>query len=341
MNVASGYGVATSNYGGYNAGKTSQTSNKPFTIPIEELIDEKPTQTQSKVSSNKGTGGLGVLTFVGERGYSPFRDIAETGNVNFPKLMQTKTTPTRSDEEILKELEELAKEHARTGEFQGGDRYFELLDEYVSSVSPDRASTLKSAATEIYERLNPQSDSDYSMSTAFQQIDTQRTYETEEYKEKEKEKELLDYFLEALKNKGKPKGSSGATSTITRNGNCYTETIDYGGGRTTSLHYVNGEFSGMTMEGNNYSVGGIDNGSSAVTYSEFYDDNGEKTMYYNGNKDGFGLRQVYTKEEGNRLQEVLSTYNAAYDVAVGRHSPSGSKSAYNSTYERLTSGSVA
>jgi hypothetical protein len=38
MNVASGYGVA-SNYGGYNAGKTSQTSNKPFTIPIEEHID--------------------------------------------------------------------------------------------------------------------------------------------------------------------------------------------------------------------------------------------------------------------------------------------------------------
>jgi len=38
MNVASDYSI-TSNYGGYNAGKTSQTSNKPFTIPIEELID--------------------------------------------------------------------------------------------------------------------------------------------------------------------------------------------------------------------------------------------------------------------------------------------------------------
>jgi len=324
MNVTSGYGIASS-YGNYGAEKASSANKKTFTIPTSELAEEKSAQTQ-KVSTKIGGG---TISFSGEHGFNPFK----TGGVNFPKYMQTKTTPTRSDEEILRELEELAKEHARTGQSSTGDKKFiELMDEYVSSVSPDRASILKNTVTEINERLNPQGNSDYSMSMAFQQIDQQRTQEEKE------EKELMDYFLEALKNRGKPKGSSGATSTITRNGNYTTETIDYGDGKTTSLYYVNGEFAGMTMKGNNYSVDGIDNGSGAVTGAEFFDDNGNNVMHF-GNS--LGLTQRYTEAEGDRLQKVLGTYNAAYDVAVGRYSPSGSKSAYNSTYERLTSGSVA
>ena len=333
MNVANGYGVAGS-YGDYNAGKTSQTSNKPFTIPTSELTEEKPAQTQ-KVSTKIGGG---TISFSGEHGFNPFK----TGGVDFPKYMQTRTAPTRSDEEILKEIEELAKEHARTGQSNTGDKKFiELMDEYVSSVSPDRASILKNAVTEINERLNPQGNSDYSMSNAFQQIDQQRTQ-----KEDKKEKEPIDYFLEALKNKGKPKGSSGATSTITRNGSYHTETIDYGDGKKTYLNYVNGEFTSMQIEGKNYFVGGIDNGSGAVKSAEFFDDNGNKLMHFSGNKDGLGLIQKYTEAEGDRLHKVLGTYNAAYDVAVGRHlgainSSETNKEAYNSTYEKLTSGAVA
>jgi len=58
------------------------------------------------------------------------------------------------------------------------------------------------------------------MNAAFQQIDSQRT---KEEKEKE-EKEPIDYFLEALKNRGKGKGSSGTTDsiTITENGPYHT-----------------------------------------------------------------------------------------------------------------------
>jgi hypothetical protein len=58
--------------------------------------------------------------------------------------MQTKTTPARSDEEILKDIEELAKEHARTGKFHSGEKFYKLIDEYVSSVSPNRDNILSS-----------------------------------------------------------------------------------------------------------------------------------------------------------------------------------------------------
>jgi len=321
MNVASGYGVATSNYGGYNAGKTSQANSKPFTIPT--FIDEKPTGTQtSRV--------MGVVTRCGESDYDPFKDIAETGNVNLPEYMLTKTTPTRSDEEILKDIEELAKEHARTGQSSDYDkRLQELMNEYVSSVSPDRTGILKNAVSEINGRLgNGMTNSqDYSMSDIYQQIDSQRTQ-----KEKE-EKEPIDYFLEALKNKGK--GSNGATSTIIKNGNYHTEIIDHGDGMKTILNYAYGEFTSMNLQGNNYFVGGIDNSSSAVTYSEFFDDSNQIIMDFHG-KD---LKQVHTKEEVERIQESGAIYKAAYDIATGKHS--GGNEAYNKAYERLTSGSVA
>jgi hypothetical protein len=304
MNVASGYSIA-SNYDGYGAEKTSSASSKPFTIST--FIDEKPTGTQtSRV--------MGVLTRCGESDYDPFKDIAKTGNINLPEYMLTKTTPTRSDEEILKEIEELAKEHARTRQSSNDDeRFQELMDEYVSSVSPDRAGILKNAVAEINGRLNSQGNSNYSMSAAFQQIDSQRT-------QKEKEgKEPIDYFLEALKNRGK--GSSGATSTIIKNGNYHTEIIDHGDGMKTILNYAAGEFTSMNLQGNNYFVGGIDDSSSAVTYAEFFDDSNQIIMDFHG-KD---LKQVHTKEEVERMQEGSAVYKAAYNKAC----------------ERLTSGSVA
>jgi len=322
MNIASGYSVA-SNYGGFNA-KTSQTSSKSFTIPTET------TRVEATV--------IGPLTFQkSDSKYDPFKDIAETGNVNFPEYMQTKTTPTRSDEEILKELEELAKEHAGIGVSKLDDeRYLKLMYEYISSVSPDRESILKNSVTEIKERLESEfpavaNSQDYNMSNAYQQINSQIK---EEENEKDK-KEPIDYFIEALKGKEKAKGNSGGTiSSITKNGDYYTVDVDYGGGKKTILNYTSsGEFVSMQMQGNNYYAGGIDSSSGAVTAVKFFNDGGDRIMDYDPNG---CLRQKWTKEEGERAQEVFGTYNAAYDIAIGEHR-SGNE-AYNKAYDRLTGG---
>jgi len=320
MNV-SGY-IVTNNQSSYDVSQTSQNTNtKPFTIP---------TFAEGKV--------IGAISpHWSDGNYDPFKDIAETGSVNFPGYLQTKSTSARSDEEILKDIEELAKEHARTGQSGKDDnRLQKLIDEYVSSVSPDRAGILKNAAMEIHERLSPQNVSDYTTSDIFQQIDSQKT------DKKEEEKEPIDYFLEALKNKGNGKGNSGTITSITQNGCCTTINIDHGGGMTTALNYVNGEFTCMTISGNNYSVGGIENYSNAVTAANFFDSNGDLTMCYDGNN----LSQVYTKEEGKRMQEGNAVYKAAYDVAIGNHlgvnSPNKEyNEAYNRAYERLASSAVA
>jgi hypothetical protein len=326
MNIGNGYGVA-SNYNCYNAKNASQASSKSFTVNTEIRV-EAPM--------------IGHLNFQkAGSGYDPFKDIAETGSINFPEWMQTKTTPTRSDEEILKDIEELAKEHARTGasksKLQDDERFLKLMYEYISSVSPDRAGILKNAIPEINERLENEfpgaaNSQNYSMSGTYQQIDSQRTKEDEKDK-----KELIDYLMEALKSKEKAKGGSGETiSSVTKNGDFHTVDVDYGDGKKSTLNYSNnGEFVSMTLQGNNYFVGGIDNSSGKVTAAEFLDDNGNLIMDY-----GFKgeLSQKYTDEENKRMQDVFGTYNAAYDVTSGKRI-SGyeafNKEAYNSTYEKL------
>ncbi|MDR3002250.1 MAG: hypothetical protein LBU89_13435 [Fibromonadaceae bacterium] len=322
MDRISGYSVA-SNYSSYNAGKTSQTSNKSFTIPTEAPM-------------------IGPLTFQRkDSSYNPFKDIAETGNVNFPEWMQTKTTPARSDEEILKDIEELAKEHARIGvsksKLEDDERFLKLMYEYISSVSPDREGILKSSVMEINERLENEfpgavNSQYYSMSDIYRQVDSQRT------KEDEDKKEPIDYLIEMLKNKEKAKGSSGGTiSSITKNGDYYTIDVDYGGGKKSTLNYTNsGEFVSMQMQGNNYFVGGIDSSSGTVTAAQFFDDSGYRIMDYNPNG---GLYQKYTEEESKRMQDVFGTYNAVYYVATGDNKgyEAFNKEAYNSTYERLMS----
>jgi len=80
---------------------------------------------------------------------------AKIGNFILPDFkkntgMYTKTEPTRSDEEILKDVVELAKKHAESGTFQNSDNeYLDLIKEYVSSVSPDRKSILTNSMKEI------------------------------------------------------------------------------------------------------------------------------------------------------------------------------------------------
>jgi hypothetical protein len=300
-----------SNVCGYGAEKASQTSGKPFTIPMEELADEKPVQT-TKITQkfNSELEPIGYLTYVGYDKFDPFKEIAQTGSFKIPKLMQTKTMPTRSDEEILKDMEELAKEHARTGMSEQDDKRFaELMDEYISSVSPDRESVLRDKINEIRERIA-----------------------TEKYPEKidreDKEKELIDFFIEMLGNKGNAKaiinsniatrGNNiapfGNTYNIidSRSDGYYTQyDIDRGGGKVTSVTYdMYGALqSHWVMRGNMYYDVMINNG--VVENVFFTDADGERIMSYNTNG---GLLQAYTKAENERMQEITGVYREAYNA---------------------------
>jgi hypothetical protein len=148
-------------------------------ISTEEFADEKQTPKNAERSSS-----------------DPFK----TGSYNYQDWlksntydggMYTKTEPARSDEEILKDMTELAKKHAQQGNYNGfGDEEFQAyLKEYISSVSPDREGILNRAVNEVVERINQ--GENYSAYAAFQQIDSQRTDKIED-----NEKEPIDYFIE-------------------------------------------------------------------------------------------------------------------------------------------------
>jgi hypothetical protein len=90
----------------------------------------------------------------------PFGTGPKIGTVRLPNFKEnnegyTKTTPTRSDEEILEAMKELAKKHAENGTFHNADNeYLDLYKEYVSSVSPDREGILTNSLNEIFEKAN-------------------------------------------------------------------------------------------------------------------------------------------------------------------------------------------
>jgi hypothetical protein len=322
MNIAGDYGVS-SNYNGYNAAKTSQTSGKPFTIPTQEA----PTQTfklTQKISTDAEI--LSSLTFIGYGDFDPFKEIAETGSFKIPEFMQTKTEPTRSDEEILRELEKLAKEHAKTGVWDpcSDERYLKLMDEYISSVSPDRENFLKKEIDEILERIK----------TELSAMSGTEGLEEEDEEEKD-EKQLIDYLLEVLAKRDK-------NVIATRSDGHYT-VVDYdrGDGRVTTLVYDNkgNQQPGMHMTSDSYSVQVL-NGDK-VDHAFFYGENGDMIASYHNNK----LYQAYTKEENTRLFELRGVYEATFNVATGRQgqvNPSKTyNEAYNSTYNRLRSGAAA
>jgi len=291
MNV-NGYGV-TSIISGYGTQSTSQTSNKPFTIPVwGEDISKTPKTNKSKDYTITD--------------YDPFKDMAETGKVELPGYIHTKTEPTRSDEEILKDLEELAQEHARTGQFQDSDiKFIALRDEYVSSVSPDREGILKKSVKEISGIFGTNSQ-DYRMSDSFKQIDSQRTHKLDE---EEKEKELIDYLLEGLENKENDNNVS----------------TNEGGNETQNVVLKGDTYEGLAQNGK-------------IQYVHFFDPDSETKneenrtpiMIYNRGI----LSQGPTEAELARIREVRATYNAAYDVAYGRKDLEETE-AYNKVYDRL------
>jgi len=340
------YDMANNVYG-YGTQSTSQTSSKPFTIPTEGLTNEKTTtQTQKVTATLSSALSREMLTYIGYDDFDLFKEIAETGSFNLPELMQTKTTPTRSDEEILRDMEELAREHARMGIFQNNDdkRFAKLMDEYISSVSPDREGLLKKETNEILDRL------------------TKEMYIGKDEEPKEN-KELIDYFMEAIdtkKNENKEKndndiinnflairGNNLATSSAYGSGNIiatrsdgYYTQVDYdrGGGKVTSLVYDNNSNlqPGIIIKSSMYEATSMQKG--VVDSAFFHNENGENIASYHDNK----LYQRYTKAENERMQEIVGAYNAAFDVAYGRQNNNNGNSimdkAYNSTYERLMSG---
>lgn len=306
---------ATGSISCYATKNALKTNSNQFTIPTLELANEKSTQ-KIEIQKNEAKQ-IGFLTFIGYDKFDPFKDMAKTGCFRIPKYMQTKTEPTRSDAEILKDMEELAKEHARTGisRREDDERFIKLLDEYISSVSPDRVGILESKISEILERMK------------------EEIYGVEDLKDKDSEKEPIDYFIEMLKNKEKAKDSDIINSNIATRGNSvaiggniysnnniiasrtdgyYTQIdIDCGGGKITSLTYdINGALlPHIGMKGDMYDNVLIEN--NEVRYANFYDSNGEKIMSYDSNN--FGLLQKYTEAESARLKEMISAYNSAYE----------------------------
>jgi len=350
----SGYGIAGT-ISGYGTQYISQTSSKPFTIPVwgEDIV--KADNVKKKTLNNADTNPFDASSF-------SFKEWRANRETLFDIQMYTKTEPTRSDEEILKDIAELGKKQAQRGAFHELDKEFlALMEEYISSVSPDREGILNRAVNEIIDRTKQ--DEDYTMSSIYQQVKS-KTAEQKDEDELKKEmegKELIDYFIEAIESRGNRKGDSGTISGISQNGDCHTVTVDNGGGMTTKLIYSNGELVGMQINGNNYSGVQLENVmSGSVNHAMFTDDNGNFIATYFGNEGEIrGFRSLPTYEETERSIEFSAAYNAGYDFATGRYLPipdldpnketlliggkhpqtnAKSQEIYNSIYDRLTSG---
>jgi len=336
MNIC-GYGVAGT-ISGYGTQSISQTSSKYFTIPVWGEDIAKTNNITQKNGNNDKINNDKTNPF--EAGSFNFNDWCSKLDPNYDCQMFTKTEPTKSDEEILKDIIELAKKHAQQGTFQENDEEFlALRKEYISSVSPNREGILNSAMNEIIERTKKKED--YTMSDIYQQVKSQTAD-----KKEEEEKELIDYFIEALESKGNGKGSSGTVSNIKKNGDYYEINIDNDGGKTTTLSYdANGKLMDMYIGGNNYNVRVGNNGSSAEN-GTLKDDNGNMIAAFGRSQgqDDFRFHSCPTDAEWVREHEFSAAYNAGYDFANGiyRPPPNGSayKEAYESNYNRLMNNAV-
>ncbi|MDR2554372.1 MAG: hypothetical protein LBC64_02990 [Fibromonadaceae bacterium] len=270
-----GYGAVIS---GYGAQYVSQTSSIPFTIPI----------WGGDVAKKENTPIIDN---------DPFRD----GSIKLPEWMNTKTEPTRSDEEILRALEELAKEHAKAGESVNrfeDKKYKELMYEYVSSVSPDRAGILSKSVPEINGIVNAIYGTDYNSYGSYQQVNSQREDKTDE-DDKKKKTELIDYFLEALKNKGEFNRVAVDMSN--------DEILDI---LTTIIE--SDTYAAVVQNGVVQQVEFSD--PSIEQKSNKWGITGNSVMIYRDGKFIQGLQP----EEVSRRHEALARYEAAYDIATGK-----------------------
>jgi hypothetical protein len=206
----------------------------------------------------------------------------KTSSVSLPSEINTKTEPTRSDKEILEAMKELAKKHAEKGTFQNQDYEFQsLMEEYVSSASPDRKSILENTVNEINEKIkisNPQKSG-----------------------EKRENFDSIGTLLQVLENmeKGGNKRISNSNETLA--------SISSGNGSSGS----GGGQIIFNMSGGNYDAY-VENGE--VKFAHIRDSNGDTVMYFN-NRNSSGQLSVTmsgTEREGWRSAELLEAYNETY-----------------------------
>jgi len=131
--IINGYGVSY-NYSSYNSSANkAKTSSASIPIPTEK------SKTESK--NNNATN-------------NSFKDTAKTSSISLSSEIYSKTERTRSDEEILKDIVEVAKKHAEQGTYHNrDDEYSSLMREYISSASPDRESILENTVNEVNEKI--------------------------------------------------------------------------------------------------------------------------------------------------------------------------------------------
>jgi hypothetical protein len=280
MNISS-YG-ASYNYSGYGV-----LLNKAKTPTVSTTITE---EKQEPKSNNNNTDSNTDQFKV--KGYDPFKDMNKTGNINFPSWVYTKTEPTRSDAEILKDMAELAKKHAEHGTFQNNDYEFQsLMKEYVSSASPDRESILKNTVNEINGKIEISN--------------------SQKNRGKKEDFDPIGKLLQVLKNMekvgNKIVSDSNGTRASTSNG--------------IAKGMPGGEFN---MVGANYDAY-VENGE--VNFAHFKDNSGEVVMIFSSihSAGQLSVTMSGTEKEGRRSAELLGAYNEAYkEVIRSKGSVSGS-----------------
>jgi predicted RND superfamily exporter protein len=277
MNI-SGYG-ASYNYSGYGV-----LLNKAKTPAVSTAITGEKPKPESK--DNNTTN---VYDPFKVKGYDPFKDMFKTGSVSLPSWVYTKTEPTRSDKEILKDMAELAKKHAEQGTFQNNDYEFQsLMKEYVSSASPDRENILKNTVNEINGKI--------------------KISDSHKNRGKKEAFDPIGKLLEVFKNM--EKGENKVTSDSNE-----TRASVSGGINGVQINNSNNGHNGaqivFNMEGANYHAC-VENGD--VKAAMIRDSNGEVVMLFDErNSSGqLSITMSGTEREGRRSAELLKAYNETY-----------------------------
>jgi len=286
MNIGS-YG-SSFNYSGYGTLlNKAKTSAVPTTIP-----EQKPKSTNNNTVSNTSNDPFKV------KAYDPFKDMAATGTVSVPSWVYTKTELTRSEDEIKKDMIEVAKRHAENGTYQKNDYEFEsLIKEWTSPVSPDRESILKNTVSEMNEKIK---------------ISNSQKQRKKGDLDKINNFGQIGKLLEMLggEENGKNKITSGSNGT-----------------RTSASNGMEKGMPGGTfnMMGANYDA--YVNGNSEVTFAHIKDNSGDVVMLFSSihSAGQLSVTMSGTEKEGLRCSELLKVYNEAYKEEVNsKGSVSGS-----------------
>jgi hypothetical protein len=207
------------------------------------------------------------------------------GSVRLPNFKEnnegyTKTEPTRSDEEILKDIVELAKKHAEKGTFHNADNeYLDLFKEYVSSVSPDREGILTDSLKQISLTTNlPKKEKEDPLSM------------------KALSMSILQQTLKAMEQTKNKSGIISNNKTWSSDA-CGAGWVEDPNWKQVSFYCSNGRAMCKVGEGNELKL------------ASFYDSNGEEIAEYTPN----GWSLYATKAELARSREALAIYNEAFN----------------------------